>query len=77
MKLGDLAKVQNPISGKEFSLFDVGAIFSLILGGVVLIGATAASQNIAKKVEQKLKMDMTIDKFTQDSVKPMPGKIRV
>jgi hypothetical protein len=65
-KLSDLLKAESPISGKTVSLTDIGGLWSLILGGVVIFFVTATAQNIANRISTKLPMiDTRVEPLTQ------------
>lgn len=69
-KLGNLLKATNPLSGKEVNIMDIGAIWSLILGGVLIFFVTATSQNVANRISAKLPMIDT-------RIEPLTGAVTV
>jgi hypothetical protein len=78
LKLKDVLKAKNPVSGDTFSLFDVGTIFSMILGVMVLIFVTAAGQNAASAVSKRLPLDNTIDPFVKNNAPQIVNnKVRI
>lgn len=56
-----LSQYENPITGKTENLFDLGGMFSKILGVVVMFFIIATGQNLAKTVSSKTKLDTSID----------------
>jgi len=62
MKLSQVLKAENPLSGKSTGLFDISSIASQILGVIVLFFVVATGQNIAKMISSKVgAFDTTID----------------
>lgn len=53
MKLRDVLKAENPLTGKTTSLLDIGSIFSMILGVVLFLFVVATGQNVARAVSGK------------------------
>lgn len=76
MKLGDFTKATDPLSGKSTSIFDVGEIWSKVLGVVLMIVVFAAGQNVANWVGGRLPVDTKIDPIVS---RPSltTGKVRV
>lgn len=68
MKFGDVFKAESPITGKTTNLLDPVAVVQLIMGALLTIFVLATAQNLAKKVEGKLPVDMTIDSMQKPQV---------
>ena len=64
-----LTQYENPFSGKKENIFDLGGMFSKILGIVVMFFVIATGQNIAKTVSNKTKLDTTIEPLVTRPVK--------
>jgi hypothetical protein len=52
--LPKLTEFENPLTGKRASIFDIGTLFSMILGVVVLLFVASTGQNIAKAVSNRV-----------------------
>lgn len=59
MKLGDLTKGKNPLSGGEISIFNIAGIWQLILGSVVLMVVYKLATGFANTVFGKLPKSVT------------------
>lgn len=69
-----LTQYENPFSGKKENIFDLGGMFSKILGIVVMFFVIATGQNIAKTVSNKTKLDTTIEPLVTRPVTPTFAK---
>lgn len=76
MKLSDFTKATDPLNGKTTSVFDVGEIWSKVLGVVLMIVVFAAGQNVANWIGGKLPVDTKIDPVVSRS-SAAPGKVIV
>jgi predicted solute-binding protein len=57
-----LTEFENPLTGKKSNLFDVGSLWSQILGVVMLFVVFAMGQNVARKISSKVPaIDTTIE----------------
>lgn len=56
-----LTNYENPITGKTENLFDLGGMFSKIVGVVVMFFVVATGQNLAKTISSKTKLDTSIN----------------
>lgn len=71
-----LTQYENLFSGKKESLFDLGGMFSKVLGVVVMFFILATGQNIAKTVGNKTKLDTQLDPFiTKPSVQSFAKRV--
>lgn len=52
--MAKLTEFENPLTGKRQSLFDLGGMWSLILGVIVLLFITGTGQNIARTISNKV-----------------------
>lgn len=52
--MAKLTEFTNPINGKTQSLFDLGGMWSLILGVVVLLFVVGTGQNVARGISNKI-----------------------
>lgn len=60
--MAKLTKFVQPFSGKEYSLTDIGGLWSMILGVFVMFFVFSAGQNIAGKVSSRVPaIDTTIE----------------
>lgn len=65
MKLSEVLKAENPLTGKSTSLLDIQGIFSMILGVVLLFFVVATGQNVANAVSGKFsRIDTSIQPIT-------------
>lgn len=63
-----LDKYENPLTGKTDSIFDLGSLFSKVLGVVVMFFIIATGQNVASKISSKVPVDTTIEPLTRQPV---------
>jgi hypothetical protein len=75
MKLSDLTKAKDPVTGQTTNIFDVGDILSRILGVVLFFVIFAAGQNAASKVGKVLPIDTTIDPIVNKQTVPINTKV--
>jgi hypothetical protein len=65
MKLAEVLKAENPLTGKSTSLLDIQGIFSMILGVVLLLFVVATGQNVANAVSGKFsRVDTSVQPLT-------------
>lgn len=75
-KLKDILKAENPLTGKTTSLLDVGSIFSMILGVVLLLFVVATGQNVANAVSGKFsRIDTSVQPLTSSGVSAAAPRI--
>ena len=59
--MAKLTEYENPITGKKENIFDLGGLFSKVVGVVVMLFIFATGQNLAKTVSSKTKLDTQVD----------------
>lgn len=61
--MAKLTEFQNPFSGQKGSIFDIGQLWSMILGVFVLFLVFALGQNVARRVSGAVPFaDTTVEK---------------
>lgn len=56
-----LSNYENPLTGKKENLFDIGSMFSKVLGVVVMFFVVATGQNLARTIGSKTKLDTSVE----------------
>jgi hypothetical protein len=56
-----LTEFENPLTGKRDNIFDLGGLWSKVLGVVMLFIVFAAGQNLTNLVGSKLPIDTAVD----------------
>jgi hypothetical protein len=69
--MAKLTQYENPITGKKEDLFDIGGIFSKVVGVVIMLFVVATGQNLARNISGKTKLDTSLDPFID---RPAPVK---
>jgi hypothetical protein len=68
-RMAKLTDFTNPISGKTQSLFDLGGLWSLVLGVVVLLVVIGTGQKAANAIDGKIPgLDSTPNRLFKDPV---------
>ena len=56
-----LTKYENPITGKQEDLFDIGGLFGKVVGVVIMFFVVATGQNLAKTISGKTNLDTSVE----------------
>lgn len=68
--MAKLTQFENPFSGKKASIFDIGQIWSMILGVFIMFFVFAMGQRVAGTVSQKVPLvDTTIEPIVTQPAK--------
>ena len=61
--MAKLTQYENPITGKKEDIFDIGGLFSKVVGVVIMLFVVATGQNLARNISGKTKLDTSLDPF--------------
>lgn len=76
-KLSDITNAENPVTGKKFNVFNIGELWSMILGAGVLFLVVSMGQKVANTISGKVPYVSTTIQDPVQHPAPVSNQMRV